>query len=55
MDTGNVNKQTPSVLEYFSYNLSFLTLLAGLTSAFREYQDFITRENFRTPKGTKVP
>ena len=35
----------PSLLEYFSYNFCFMTLLAGPTTTYREYNDFITGHN----------
>ncbi|XP_011406119.2 PREDICTED: lysophospholipid acyltransferase 1-like [Amphimedon queenslandica] len=35
----------PSLLEYFSYNFCFMTFLAGPTTTYREYDDFITGNN----------
>lgn len=38
--------QLPSVLEYFSYNLCFLTVLAGPTCTYKEYIEMVNGENF---------
>ena len=51
---GDLNRQIPSMLEYFSYNYSFLTFLAGPTVACKEYQDFVFGENYAIPKKSKV-
>jgi lysophospholipid acyltransferase 1/2 len=36
----------PTLLEYLSYNVSFLTILTGPTLTFNEYDDFISGKNF---------
>lgn len=35
----------PSLLEYFSYNFCFMTILAGPTATYKEHDDFITGRN----------
>lgn len=37
----------PSILEYLSYNFSFLTLLAGPTCTYHEYNEMITGQNMK--------
>ena len=44
----------PSLLEYFSYNFSFMTFLAGPTFAYKNYDDFITGANFTQATNNKV-
>lgn len=46
--------ELPSLLEYFSYNFNFLTILAGPTSTYKEYDDFITGRNMQVSKEVKV-
>ncbi|XP_019856612.1 PREDICTED: lysophospholipid acyltransferase 2-like isoform X2 [Amphimedon queenslandica] len=46
--------ELPSLLEYFSYNFSFLTILAGPTSTYKEYDDFITGRNMQISNKDKV-
>lgn len=46
--------ELPSLLEYFSYNFNFLTILAGPTSTYKEYDDFITGRNMQVSKEAKV-
>ncbi|XP_003388609.1 PREDICTED: membrane-bound O-acyltransferase domain-containing protein 2-like [Amphimedon queenslandica] len=43
----------PSLLEYFSYNFSFMTFLAGPTVAYKNYDDFITGANFTQATNNK--
>ena len=43
-------RQTPSLLEYLSYNFCFLCFLAGPACTYKEYQDFITGSNFTSAK-----
>ncbi|XP_019855423.1 PREDICTED: lysophospholipid acyltransferase 2-like [Amphimedon queenslandica] len=44
----------PSLLEYFSYNFSFMTFLAGPTVAYKNYDDFITGTNFTQAANNKT-
>ena len=44
------HRQTPSLLEYLSYNFCFLCFLAGPACTYKEYQDFITGSNFTSAK-----
>ena len=39
--------ELPTLLEYFSYNLCFFTILAGPTCTYNEYVQMITGENFK--------
>ena len=47
-------RKTPSPLEYFSYNLCFLTFLAGPTVTYWEYIDFITGDNVKSKRTNEV-
>ena len=40
-------RKFPSILEYFSYNFCFLTILAGPTCTYIEFNKMVSGENFQ--------
>lgn len=48
------SRKIPSVLEYFSYNFCFLTILAGPATTYKEYIDFITGRNVTDMNGKVI-